>query len=162
MHTKKIDIYLYTVYTWPLTTDTKKDTETCGVTPVSTGAPEPKAETLKQVRKVKSAHQIWPLDDVLKHNRVSKSKRTDPDAWRSCPSGNDLYRQSMCGERLDGTKTSTSVCRGPAARGMLCFCKPEAGVQYDGYIVPSSRSVATKATCRRGCGSRQAGQKVSF
>lgn len=52
MHTKKIDIYiyiLYTVYTRLLTTDTKKDTETCRAKPISGRASEPDAETLKQV-----------------------------------------------------------------------------------------------------------------
>lgn len=162
MHTKKIDIYLYTVYTWPLTTDTKKDTKTCRVKPIHQRPLSPNRRLLN-----KSSRKECTSDMTARYcsntRTVFPNKRKGP----GCPSElsinqarlrRDLYKKEQCGK----DRQHHNGCECPSqtrSTQHASFFQPESNVQYDGYIVQSKRPLHIKSMCHSACRNQQMGQK---
>lgn len=146
MHTKKIDIFLYTVYAWPLTTDTKKDTETCRA-PIPPEPLSPKQRLLNKssCKECTSNMTAWYCSNTEPCFQI---KGTDPDASRSCRSG------------YDSTIMTASVLHRPGAHSMLRF--PNQRVMYSTTVTLSNRSLHTKAMCRCGCRNQQMRRKCTL
>lgn len=169
MHTKKIDIYiyiyLYTVYTWPLTTDTREIQRLVERSPFFPPEPLSPKQRLWNKSSRKRVHIERDSSILSQRGAVLPDKRgTGPDASRSCQSACDLYRRSSVGR--DGQHHKwLRVSRADREHTACFFFQPERVMYSTTVTLFSQRDhyIQNKAMCRRGRGEPADGtEKVHY